>query len=109
MRNTLWLFVTTATLATALLAVACGDDDDNVNTVPDGGTSTSSSSSSSSSGSSGNPDAGDTGAPSCTFASFTIDLITNHTNAKDSPVAIDGLAACAPSTSQDEFAPVFVH
>ncbi len=101
MRKTLWAVLTLVTVATASLAVACGDDDDNVTPKTDAGNeATVTPPGPPGPGPDGGGDAG------CTFAGYVIGLINTQTTPMAQPT-MDLGDKCTPSTSQDDFKPLF--
>lgn len=104
MRKSVWLFMTAITLSTGILAVACGDDDDNpAGPGVDGGRDTGPNNLPDTGPPGPGPDGGDGG---CTFAGFVINLVNTQTSATALPSADLG-DRCTPSNSQDDFKSLF--
>ena len=93
MNRWFWTLITGGCIALASFSVACGDDDDNPVNPTDGGNDVD------------NPD-GNPLDGGCTFASYTIGLITNSTTATAQPDTTLGVN-CAETTSQDAFKSLF--
>ncbi len=94
MNRWFWTLITGGCIALASMSVACGDDDDSPVGPGDGG-----------GGDTGQTD-GETPDGGCTFASYTIGLITNSTTNTAVPDTTLG-ANCAETTSQDAFKSLF--
>jgi hypothetical protein len=114
MRTLRTLFVTATIAAAACLGTACGGDDSTNQDHPDSGGNPDATPTTDSSAEGGpqNDGGNDDGNPNeggmngCDFAAFVIDLIDNHTNGTDKPVAVPA-ADCKDGMKQSDFAKYF--
>jgi hypothetical protein len=99
LRRWLWTSIATCALASSMLVIACGDDDAAPATPKDGGDTPEGS---------GDIDGAkaDSGDAGCTFAGYVTNLITTQTTSTALPATNLG-ESCTPSTSQDDFKPLF--
>ena len=105
MKNKVWLYLSALTVSAAVLAVACGGDDD----APGGSSGVTPGVDSGTSGNTTSGGTADTGAPDgggCTFAGFVTNLVNTQTNGTAQP-SVDLGETCSESTSQADFAPLF--